>query len=326
MTNGEYNIAKECHHMDKLELKKSYYTLFDQLLKNNTYESFVDFAFFMRMHRNLSVFNSCLIYAQRPGAVLTATESEWKTRYHRSVKPDATPIVVMRTFGPVMFVYEALDTYSDDENEDINKFIDMHVLCDAQSVGSLDDVDFGLVKRDLSEHGIYYSEGLFGGKNGGSIRREDKPATWKIIKRKRIKQKDDTYKYEDVTETIRSRYFLTVNSSYEAHNKIMVVLHELGHLFCSHVKVDEENKLIKIRDRKGLRLTEAQEECEAETACQLFCKKYDIPHDADKYKNQYAKNGTLPYISMRAVVDAVDKMTAILPKLTNKLKKGWEKY
>ncbi len=317
---------KECRHMDKLELKKSYYTLFDIIFKNGSYEAFMDFAYFMHLHKNLSVFNSCLIYAQKPGSIFTATEEEWKRKYDRSVKPDATPIVVLRTFGPVMFVYEAIDTYCEDGSAPPDFMTDAQILTDIDPPNPLDDYDLDLVQKDLHEHGIYYGEKSLGSGVAGSIIIGKPPMSWYVKRKKLEKQKDGTKKYVERDELIKTRYFITVNKNHEPHDKIMTVLHELGHLFCSHIGADEENKIIKIRDREGIERTEEQDECEAETVCQLFCKKYDIVHDSEKYKNQYAKNGVLPYISMRAVVDAVDKIGTILPRWTNHLRWRWRLY
>src|ERR1035438_1449924 len=39
-----------------------------------------------------------------------ATPSDWMTEFERKVKPDARPLMMLRPFGPVMFVFDIDDT------------------------------------------------------------------------------------------------------------------------------------------------------------------------------------------------------------------------
>ncbi len=49
------------------------------------------------------------------------TEETWKNEYNRAVRPDVTPIVVLRPFGPIDFLYDAADTYGDELPEEMKK-------------------------------------------------------------------------------------------------------------------------------------------------------------------------------------------------------------
>ena len=65
---------------------------------------------FVGRFRFYSFFNKFLIHLQRPGAKFVAPPTTWKKKYQRIIKPNATPIVILRPNGPVMFVFDVGDT------------------------------------------------------------------------------------------------------------------------------------------------------------------------------------------------------------------------
>jgi hypothetical protein len=46
---------------------------------------------------------------QRPGATLVLSEKYWEDKYKRKLREGAHPIVIMKIFGPVEFVYDIKD-------------------------------------------------------------------------------------------------------------------------------------------------------------------------------------------------------------------------
>ena len=60
--------------------------------------------------RRYSAYNCFLVRVQRPTVGYVATPSDWMREFRRRVKPDARPLVMLRPFGPVMFVYDIADT------------------------------------------------------------------------------------------------------------------------------------------------------------------------------------------------------------------------
>ncbi len=85
-------------------------TLLNRIIEEGLWEDFIAFASFMRREKRYSIFNSALIYLQRPGALYVDTETGWN-KNKRYIGPGVTPIVVVHPFGPVNFVYEYADTY-----------------------------------------------------------------------------------------------------------------------------------------------------------------------------------------------------------------------
>lgn len=68
----------------------------------------------MWITKRCSLFNSAMILLQRPGAQYVENEYNWGRQFNRGINPDATPIVVLRPFGPVDFLYDLADTYGED--------------------------------------------------------------------------------------------------------------------------------------------------------------------------------------------------------------------
>ena len=54
--------------------------------------------------------NAFLIYTQRPTATFVATRSRWRSRFGRTLKEAARPIVILAPMSPVAFVYDLEDT------------------------------------------------------------------------------------------------------------------------------------------------------------------------------------------------------------------------
>lgn len=118
--------------------------LFDRIIKNGLYEDFVDFSAYMWVTRRGSAFNAGLILLQRPGAQYVETEEAWQEKYGRYIKHEATPIVVLRPFGPVEFLYDIADTYGDEIPE---KMKDGFVMPPLRPLGEYDLTHF----KDLAE-------------------------------------------------------------------------------------------------------------------------------------------------------------------------------
>ncbi len=54
--------------------------------------------------RRLSPFNAMLINIQKPMARYVLSEEEWLEEFHRNIKPNAQPLVILVPFGPVDFL------------------------------------------------------------------------------------------------------------------------------------------------------------------------------------------------------------------------------
>lgn len=75
--------------------------------RSREYRELLDF---LRRFPALSPYNAMLIHVQRPGCRCLLTASKWWKLYQRKVRPGARPLVILRPFGPVAFVFDVSDT------------------------------------------------------------------------------------------------------------------------------------------------------------------------------------------------------------------------
>ncbi|MDO5662544.1 MAG: hypothetical protein Q4G40_07615, partial [Brachybacterium sp.] len=64
----------------------------------------------LRLLPMLGPFNASLVHTQLPGARYVARRSEWWERFGRTLAPGARPLVILRPYGPVDFVYDIAHT------------------------------------------------------------------------------------------------------------------------------------------------------------------------------------------------------------------------
>src|SRR3989338_1525877 len=57
-----------------------------------------------------SAFNNTLVFIQKQDCFYYATKSQWKTRFERTIKDFARPLLILFPFAPVEFVYDLEDT------------------------------------------------------------------------------------------------------------------------------------------------------------------------------------------------------------------------
>ena len=101
-------------------------------------------------------YNAMLIFMQKPGSKYIATAKVWKERFGRVPKPNARPLVILQTFGPVSFVFEISDTEGNAVPEEIlNPF---------KTSGSLKMEKIYNLYEGLYKEAIMYAEQNYGTK------------------------------------------------------------------------------------------------------------------------------------------------------------------
>ena len=75
----------------------------------HTSKDYADLLDFVSRLRNFAPFNAMLLHVQKPGLTFAASAWDWKTRFNRTIKEDARPLVILWPFCPVALVYDVLD-------------------------------------------------------------------------------------------------------------------------------------------------------------------------------------------------------------------------
>jgi hypothetical protein len=239
-------------------------------------------------------YNAMLIHMQKPGSHYFASAVEWKKRFKRTIKPGARPLVILRPFGPVAFVFELADTEGKDyfPEELINPFM---------VEGKIKESVFNKLVDKLKYDGILYSEAERGTSSAGfiQINKSDKEVL--------ISRKPDGEIWAKVL------YYMVVNSNHPLETKFVTILHELAHIYCGHLGTPNSNWW---KDRSNLNIME--EEFEAESVCWLVCERMEIKNPSAKYLSGYLeKNEKIPNISLDTVLKAV---AMIESKINGKVK------
>ena len=185
--------------------------LFERIIQNDQYNDFLDFATYMWITRRFSLFNSALIYLQRPGSQYVENEEIWSARYKRKIKPEATPIVVLKPFGPVDFLYDLADTYGKSMPDYMRSSFVQPPL------RALEEYDFKSFTNAVNRMGISYSERPLGSRLGGWAEYLDYTIYLNIKEGKETKK-------------VSTRYVILTNSNFSDSQKASVILHEIEHI------------------------------------------------------------------------------------------------
>jgi hypothetical protein len=232
--------------------------LLDQLLidsrlyrNSKEYQELLDFT--VRL-RNMAPFNAMLLQIQKPGLNYAASAFDWRTRFKRTVKEKARPLLIMWPFGPVALVYDLLDTEGPELPKDAFAFY---------AKGTIDDArieSFKGILRRREIHPQYYDQG---DNDAGFIRRLTSAGS------------KEAY----------STYELGLNRNHNAAMSFVTLAHELGHLFLGHLG---EDKKLGIQDRRGVQ--HRMREIEAESVAFIVSERNGVECRSQKYLSAYVAN------------------------------------
>jgi len=231
---------------DLLESSKLYHTTED-------YQALM--AFVARL-RNFAPFNAMLLHIQKPGLTYAASAYEWATRFRRSIKEDARPLLILWPFGPVAFVYDVLDTEGDELPADVAETF--------HATGPMTEDCIRTYMRRLGSKGIRAKHMDRGDTQAGFIKVNPSDA-----------------------KKVKPEYQLRINRNHSLATQFVTLAHELGHLFLGHLG---EDKYLKLQGRRGL--SRAAQEVEAESVAYLVAHRRGIAPKSQSYLSSYVQQGS----------------------------------
>lgn len=268
--------------------------LFDEV---GTYRSSADFRElldFIKRFRRIAPYNAMLLHIQKPGSTYVASASDWRDRFHRRPKPGARPLIILRPFGPVAFVYELTDT----EGEPFPQKIESPFFAD----GIVPDSFLDKFSFNMFLNGISLTEQDYGTDSAGFIK----------VVNEQIERVD-----HNVIRNYLQPFSMVINRNMNNAGKLATIFHELGHLYCGHLR---NNRVKYLPKRYGLSLN--QREFEAESVCWLLCERQGISNPSASYLSGYLDhNDTIPNISIDTVVKAVGAIENIMKSESKTYKK-----
>jgi hypothetical protein len=249
--------ANQSLHEPDQDSREETRSMLDQLLsRSRLYRQSKDFKElldFVARLRNFAPFNAMLLQIQKPGLSFAATAHDWWQRFERTPKDGARPLLILWPFGPVMLVYDVLDTEGKPLPEDVACFF---------ARGCIDAQQMTRFWKRLASKCIDYRPVDAGDRQAGKIKVIQRPA----------KDKDPTH------------YEITINHNHGPAVQFATLAHELAHLFLGHLGLDS---YLGIPDRSTL--GHAQKELEAESVSYVVCRRNGVSSKSETYLTNYVE-------------------------------------
>lgn len=239
-----------------------------------TSESFAKLLQFVTRLRGFAPFNAMLLHIQKPGLTHAATARDWITRFGRKPKECARPLVVMRSMGPVAFVFDILDTEGKEVPVDAFAF---------PALGAMNETRFNELLSNMPKEKIELLRLDAGDASAGWIRLIEPSASPKG----------------------KHTYRLAYNGNHPAATRFVTLAHELAHLFLGHLGADRGRNVPDRRNRDH-----AMREVEAETAAYLVACRNGVKPRSETYLQTY--RGSFRALDIFAVMRAANEIEKVL--------------
>lgn len=271
-------------HNTTAELDK----LFEEVGTYRSSAEYRELLDFVKRFRHIAPYNAMLLHIQNPQCSYVASVYDWKQRFGRYPKKNARPLVILRPFGPVSFVYDLQDTEGEPFPE--------KVLNPFKAYGDVKDAKLKKFIESAVFEGFAYREDELSPQNAGYIK---------------TTYFEKLFKKAGKREYFKQLFEITVNSAFDNTDKLATLFHEMGHAYCGHLYQPEAKW---IAQRTSLPLN--SREFEAESVCWILCERMGIQNPSAAYLNWYLdKNEQIPQISVDAVLKAVAAIERILNEI-----------
>ena len=225
------------------------------------------FDFTVRL-RVFAPFNAMLLHIQKPGLTHAATARDWWTRFGRVPKKGARPLVILRTMGPVDFVFDILDTEGEEVPADAFAF---------PTLGDLTEARFASITESVEKEKIE----LF------QLDAGDAQAGWiQLLARSQSRRGKNWYR-------------LGYNRNHPPPTRFVTVAHELAHLYLGHLGSDGGRR---VTDRRAT--PRDLREVEAETAAYLVARRNGLEPRSQSYLVGY--QGAFDRLNLHAIMRAAN--------------------
>jgi hypothetical protein len=238
------------------------------------------FAFTINL-REFAPFNAMLLHIQKPGLTHAATAHDWWQRFGRVPKKGTRPLLVLRTKGPVDFVFDILDTEGREVPGDAFAF---------PTFGDLPDNRFGELMRSVAKERIDLIPLDSGDGQAGWIR----------------------LLAESKAKTSKNVYQLAYNRNHTAPTRFVTVAHELAHLYLGHLGSDAGRRVPNRRDTPH-----ALMEVEADMVAYLVAMRNGLKPRSESYLANY--KGAFEDLNLYAVTRAANAVETAMGIASHKL-------
>lgn len=291
---SEWAFVKNQETKYQKEMRNSIDRLFKAIENYRKSEFFEELLKFSAQFKLLAPYNAMMVKTQMPSARYVLTAANWEKKYDRKPKRNARPLVILRKYGPVDYVFEIGDT------EPIEKSLFamsdeqiLELLADPYSTtGKIDRKDYHALVQSLSYYGIALEKFRVASSFGTQILKTPCKVNIKGIEAK-------------------GHYVISINDKSSLGTAFASICHELGHFFCYHLTAPKKGKDDWWTWR---RLSWEQKEFEAEIVSFIICERYGVGNRSWEYLSQVlGKTGSIPEgISIDRIFKAANEVERML--------------
>lgn len=245
--------------LNSAEPTKEFKSTLDELFKRSvTYrssENFLEAIQFASKFRDYAPYNNLLVKIQNPACSFYATERDWQVRFHRTVKEDARPMLILAPMSPVIMVYDLDET----EGEPIpERFLNF-----SWADGYWESSYLENLLENASGHRILVETKTLGSLSSGF-------ATTRL--------KNHSYKMR-----------IALHNGLQNQSKFSVLIHELAHIMLGHLGSDKDKWW-----PSRMNLSYSAVEIEAESVSYIVCNRLGIETSAPGYLSTYLTSAEVP--------------------------------
>lgn len=248
---GQSNLFDHMANVEEAQTR----ALIDQLIADtrlyDSAKAVKELLDFTARLRHIAPFNAMLLHMQKPGLSFAARPKDWWERFERRPKSYARPLIILRNFGPVDFVYDILDT----EGKPLPKAAFSFPTQGIVPGGWLQDSERQLHKAAIE---IVWLDR--GDHTAGHARR--------------LTSHGDSKRLEC--------FQVGVNRNHPPATQLVTLAHELAHIHLGHCGADEKRG---VKSYRPLSLT--LREVEAETVAYLVAKRTGLVPRSESYLDRY---------------------------------------
>lgn len=167
---------------------------------------------FIKRFRDIAPYNAMLLHIQKPGSQFVASAYDWSRKFNRYIKPGARPLIILRPFGPVSFVFELGDTEGKEP-------FPQELLSPFDAEGKLPKNAIDNLIKYMKFDGISYNEADHGTSSAGFIKVDNSAMEQSVISGKK-------------EIWLKILYNMVVNKNLNQEAKFSTIVHELVMFRC----------------------------------------------------------------------------------------------
>jgi hypothetical protein len=238
----------------------------------------VELLRFIARFPSYSAFNGLLLYTQNASATCVATARSWKQKFGRRPKFDARPIAILAPMAPIIFVFDIQDTEG--------PAVPSTLLRPRAAAPQQLNKTYANTRQNCAVHGIAVRETTM-----------DQGATGTACRITPALRKQ----YRDLDLQNDTSYLILIDGTLPLEDRYSLLVHELGHIFCSHLGIDRHAWW---PEREDLSIN--GEQIESDAVAYLVCERLGLGIAAAKHLSNYVEmNHQLPAFSLNAVLQSV---------------------